>query len=283
MTKELKSIPFFGAGLGYRREIHDGILAASSEVNFLEVITERYISAPKRSLDALAAMAEKFRVIPHGVSLSVGTAAPVSKTFLRAVKDVCTLVKAPYYSDHLAVTQSGGIDLGHLSPLVYNKKTLGSVIDNVNRVQDYLGLPFVIENITETHELPGSDMDSADFIARVSNATGCGILLDITNLYINSVNNKFDALQYAERLPLDRVIQVHLAGGYWYNGVLIDSHSEAVPENVWKLFKQLSPRMAVRAALVERDDNYPPFEELLAEVRLARACMMSAEKFPAVA
>jgi uncharacterized protein len=269
----LSRLPHLGAGLGHRREIHDSILAAADQIDFLEVITEKYISASSRALDTLAGLADRFTLVPHGVSLSVGTAAPVSKTFLRGVKTVCELVRAPYYSDHLAVTQSAGIDLGHLSPLPYNAHTLAGVVDNIGRVQDFLDLPFVLENITETHLMPGSTMDSADFLHQVVERTGCGLLLDVTNLYTNSVNLAFDPMEYARRLPLHAVVQVHLAGGIWSRGKLIDSHSAPVPRQVWDLFEALLPATRVKASLIERDDNYPDFAELLGELALARASM----------
>lgn len=264
----LLRIPHLGAGLGHRREIHDGILAAKDDIGFVEIIPEKYISASRRTLDALAALTESFVIIPHGVSLSVGTASPVSKSFLREIRRVCDIVSPPYYSDHLAVTRSAGVDIGHLSPLVYTKGHLAFVVDNIRRVQDAVGLPFVIENITETHQLPGSTMDTADFLGELVRRSGCGLLLDVTNLHINSVNLGFDAIDYARRLPLDAVVQLHLAGGIWDGSTLIDSHSEAVPEKVWELFEALLPEMpALKGVIIERDDNFPSFDHLLKEVR----------------
>jgi hypothetical protein len=171
------------------------------------------------------------------------------------------------------VTQSPGIDIGHLSPISYNETTLRHVTDNINRIQDFLGLPFVLENITETHAIPGTTIDSADFIQSVVDKTHCGILLDITNLYTNSVNMRFDALAFSKRLPLHAVVQVHLAGGIWDGDKLIDSHSQPIPAKVWELFEKILPFMQLKGALIERDDNYPDFSELLNEIRLAKKYM----------
>ncbi|MCJ8273177.1 MAG: DUF692 domain-containing protein [Psychrosphaera sp.] len=269
----LDSIPYIGSGLGYRYQIHEGILAHQDEIDFLEIVTEKYIHSSPRALDSLAEMAEKFTIIPHGVSLSVGSCKVVSKTFLHDVKEICDLVKPPYYSDHLAVTQSPGIDLGHLSPIVYNKENLARVIDSVNRVQDTLEIPFVIENITKTLIMPGSTMSEEEFLTHLVEATGCGMLLDVTNLYINSVNFDFDPLEKAKNLPLHAVVQAHLAGGFWHEGKLIDSHSETIPNQVWQLFEQLLPLTQMKGALIERDDNYPDFEELLAEVHKSKTIL----------
>ncbi|OHU96989.1 hypothetical protein BIW53_03510 [Pseudoalteromonas byunsanensis] len=270
MSKAIESLPFLGAGLGYRYQIHDDILANESEIDFLEIITEKYIGAPARTIDSLAEMAEKFTIIPHGVSLSVGSARKVSKTFLSNVKEVVDILNAPYYSDHLATTECPGIDLGHLSPIQYSEVTLKYTIDNINMVQDTLGIPFVIENITKTLEIPGSTMSEEEFLHQLVDKTGCGMLLDVTNLYTNSVNFGFDALERAKQLPLNTVVQAHLAGGIWHHGKLIDSHSEAIPNQVWQLFERLIPFMPIKGALIERDDNYPDFNELLSEVRMSK-------------
>ncbi|MCG7563691.1 MULTISPECIES: DUF692 domain-containing protein [Pseudoalteromonas] len=267
ISKSIDLLPFLGAGLGYRYQIHNDILANEDEIDFLEIITEKYIGTSPRSIDALTEMAEKFTIIPHGVSLSVGSARKVSKTFLSNVKDVVDILNAPYYSDHLATTECPGIDLGHLSPIQYNDVTLKYTVDNINMVQDTLGIPFVIENITKTLEIPGSTMSEEDFLHQLVDKTGCGMLLDVTNLYTNSVNFGFDAIERAKQLPLDAVVQAHLAGGVWHNGKLIDSHSESIPNQVWQLFEELIPLMPIKGALVERDDNYPDFDELLAEVK----------------
>lgn len=268
---KLQDLPVLGAGIGHRREIHDGILASSDEVDFLEIIPEKYISASRTAMESLDKISGLFTVIPHGVSLSVGTAAPVSKTFLRSIDEICRRVKAPYYSDHLALTQTAGIDIGHLSPVPYNDETLGWVADNVNRVQDYLRLPFVIENITETHDIPGSTMNVAEFLHHVIDRTGCGMLFDVTNLYTNSVNHGFDALSFAREMPLHAVVQLHLAGGEWEGDRLIDSHSQPVPQKVWSLFEALLGDMPrLRGAVIERDGNYPEFGLLLQELRMVR-------------
>lgn len=275
--KNIKEIPFLGSGLGYRREIASQINEFSDEIGFIEIITEKYISASKFTQHSLAELSSRFVVIPHGVSLSIGGPGHISKTFLREIKNICELVRAPYYSDHLAITQGPGIDLGHLSPITYDNKTLQIVVDNVNRVQDFLGIPFVVENITETHIFPGSQLRPAEFLSNLVQRTDCGILLDVTNLYINSVNFGFDPYETALNYPLDSVVQLHLAGGAWHNGIMIDTHSESTPEPVWKLVAKLSPLMNnLKAALLERDDNYPPFNELLNELRRADSYMISA-------
>lgn len=273
MSAARDAIPFLGSGLGYRYQIHEKLLEHKSEVDFLEIITEKYISGPTRSLDALEKMADEFTIIPHGVSLSVGSARRTSKTFLSNVKTIVDMLNAPYYSDHLATTECPGIDLGHLSPIQYNEVTLLHTIDNINLVQDTLGIPFVIENITKTLEIPGSTMSEETFFHRLVEKTGCGMLLDVTNLYTNSVNFKFDPVERAKQLPLHAVVQAHLAGGVWHNGKLIDSHSESVPSQVWSLFEQLIPLMPIKGALVERDDNYPAFEELLSEVAKSKSLL----------
>jgi hypothetical protein len=270
MNESIESIPFMGGGLGYRHQIHDGILENKDKIDFVEIITEKYIGNTKKSLDSLARISDVFPVIPHGVSLSIGTHRKVSMTFLKEVKKICEIVKAPYYSDHFAITECPGIDFGHLSSLVFNDVSLAMVIDNVNRTQDYLGIPLVLENITRSVDIPGQSMAEEDFIHKVVDSTSCGILLDVANLYINSVNFKFDPIEYAKKLPLKSVVQFHLAGGVWHKGTLIDSHSEDVHSDVWDLMSVLQPLTNARGSIVERDDNYPEFKYLLSEVQKSR-------------
>jgi len=272
---QLDAIPFLGGGLGYRPELHDKILESTSQIDFLEVIAERYAYGADKALYNLAQLAERHPIIPHGVSLSIGTCQRVSKSHLEKIKTLVAITKAPYFSEHLAVTQSPGIELGHLSPVCFNEGVLEHVVDNIDYVQTTLGIPLVLENITLTHEVPGSTMPQEAFFKEMCQRTGCGILLDLTNLYTNSVNWKTDLENQLEKFPLEHVVQVHLAGGYWSGDKLIDSHSEAVPDTVWTMFHALLKKTSVKGAIVERDSNFLDFEALLSEVTQIRTALQT--------
>lgn len=278
-TRALAAIPFLGSGLGFRSEIESGILANRNEIDFVEVSTDKLLSE-QRSLDDLARMRALFSIVPHGVGLSVGSVAPPDEDYLRAIKRVSDVTRSPYYSEHLAVTRVPGFDLGHLSPLWLTEESLAIVIRNVRRAQDYLGKPLVLENITHPFQIPNGSMSEPEFFSRLVDATGCGMLLDVTNLYINSVNHAFDPQAFLDALPLDHVVQVHLAGGQWSGGVLLDTHSESVHEESWGLLQAVCAATNVRAVVLEHDDNFPEIDVLLRQVHRAKRILNAGRSAP---
>jgi uncharacterized protein (UPF0276 family) len=269
LSSPIASLPFLGSGLGYRAEIGREVLAAATGIDFVEIITERYTSRPSLWRD-LELACERFPVIPHGVSLSVGSAHGPDPNHLRAIKRVSDRTNSPYYSEHLALTGVPGIDLGHLSPLWFTEEALAIVTRNVRQVQEYLGKPLVLENVTYYFELPHREMSQAEFFHRLVDATGCGLLLDVTNIHVNATNHRFDALEFMQSMPLKAVAQVHLAGGTLHDGYLIDGHCAPVAEESWRLLEALVDRTPVRGAILEHDDRFPEFSCLLDQVARAR-------------
>ncbi len=272
-VNQVKAIPYLGSGLGYRRELKQEILAAREEIDFLEVLTDQF--QPSWMIEELEQICEIFPVIPHGIGLSVGSMIPLDKGYLRAIKRISDITGSPYYSEHLCVTRAPGIDIGHLSPLWFTEETLENTINNVSYIQDYLGKPLVLENVTYTFDIPGASISQTEFFNRLVDATNCGVLLDVTNVYINSVNHTFDPLAFIEQMPLESVVQVHLAGGYWSQGILVDGHSEPVQEESWKLLEALAARCTVRGAILEHDDNFPEWTLMLEQIGRARRIIRS--------
>jgi uncharacterized protein len=252
-TQFLDAIPYLGSGLGYRREIGSWILDAGDRIDVLEVVTEQFTWAE----DELAALVGRFPVIPHGVGLSIGTAGPLDWEYLRSVKRVSDITGAPYYSEHLAVTRAPGIDIGHLSPVWFTNEVLRAVIDNVHAVQDFLGKPLVLENISYLFDIPNATMTQAEFFHRLVDATGCGLLLDVANVNVNAQNHRFDPVEFLDSMPLHAVVQIHMAGGFWRDGIYFDGHSEPVDEATWQLLEVLLERVPIRISIVERDANFP--------------------------
>jgi len=268
-TAALTQIPFLGSGLGFRRELRDELLAAREAIDFVEIITEQYSENPER-MGELEEICDAFPVIAHGIGMSIGSAAPFDRAYLAGVKTVSDLTRSPYYSEHLCMTRAPGIDIGHLSPLWFTEEVLANTIAKVRQVQDLLEKPLILENITYSFEIPGSPLRQSEFFERLIDATGCGILLDITNVFINSVNHDFDPVAFLDSMPLDCVVQVHLAGGFWSRGVLIDGHSEPVQEESWSLLEKLVERTPVKGSILEHDDNFPELSRLLETVERAR-------------
>ena len=266
----LAAIPFLGSGLGYRREIANQIQERREAVDFLEIITDQFTNS-HRKLRELGEICEVFPVIPHGIGLSIGSAVPLDRDYLRAIKQVSDCTESPYYSEHLCMTRAPGIDIGHLSPLWFTEEALGRTMRNVVEVQDYLGKPLVLENVTYLFEIPGAGMTQPEFFERLVEATGCGILLDVTNVYINSTNHHFDPVEFLRRMPLEHVVQVHVAGGFWTGDVLVDGHSETVQEDTWQLLAKLTAMVSVKGCILEHDGNFPEeISPLLESVALAR-------------
>lgn len=272
-TPDLRAIPYLGSGLGYRRELANWILAADSRIDVLEVVTEQFLQSGAE----LQALADRFPVIPHGVGLSIGTVGRLDWEYLRLVKTVSDITAAPYYSEHLAVTRAPGIDIGHLSPVWYTEEVLRTVIVNTHAVQDFLGKPLVLENISYLFDIPNAAMTQSEFFHRLVEATGCGLLLDLANVHINAENHGFDPVAFLDSMPLYAIVQIHLAGGFWDDGVYIDGHSEPVNEPTWQLLDALLERVPVRVSIVEQDANFPgELTPLLADVDRARRAISAA-------
>lgn len=266
-------VPYLGVGLGYRKELKKEIFASKDQIDFLEIITDSYHQPAERT--ELKALCEQFRVIPHGVDLSIGSMQAVDSEYLRTIKQISDMTKAPYYSEHLCVTAVPGIDIGHLSPLWFTEETLANTIKKVKYIQNYLEKPLILENVTYLFELPSTNMSQTEFFNRLVDATGCGVLLDLTNVFINSMNHHFDPLTFLQQMPLDHVVQVHLAGAYWTedNRMLVDGHSEPVQEESWKLLQIVVSQCQVKGVIFEHDRNFPDWNILIQQMIRARQIM----------
>lgn len=272
----LASIPVLGSGIGYRHELKEHIYEHKHAIDFVEIIADQF-TGKAGAWAELAEVCSVFPVIPHGIGLSVGSATPLDGAYLRSIKAVSDFTEAPYYSDHLCMTRAPGIDIGHLSPLWLTEEVLATTIRNVQEVQDSLGKPLVLENITYLFDVPAATMTEPEFFSRLVEATGCGVLLDVTNVHINSVNHHFEPIRFLREMPLQNVVQVHLAGGFWSDGILVDGHSERVDESSWGLFSALAQMAQIKGCIVEQDANFPEdLSGLLEDVTRAREVLARA-------
>ena len=273
----LESMPPLGSGLGFRQEIRDQMIEASDEIDFVEIIAEMYAERPWL-WDELGEICRHFPVIPHGVKLSIGSDIPLDMDFMKKIRAVSEISKAPFYSEHLCMTRAPGIDIGHLSPILFSDSLLNTVVDKVNRVQDYLGKPLALENVTYVFDIPNPPMSQTEFFHRMVDRTDCLVLLDVTNVFINSVNHELDGVQFMREMPLDHVVQLHIAGGFWSKneGGMIDGHCEPVQDGTWQLLEELSKMSAnIKGCILEHDANYPDegLGHLLETVDRARSIM----------
>jgi uncharacterized protein (UPF0276 family) len=258
-------------GIGYRRELDRGIAEHRGSFDCLEIIADSYLQPSRAKLAELERLLADFVLVPHGLRLSVGAVDRPSGSYLA---DLCSLldrIAAPYHGDHFAVTAAAGLEFGHLSPLWYTEEGLATVIENTREAQDQLGRQLVLETITQPFMIPGATMSAAEFISRVCDATGCGVLLDVTNIYINATNTGEDSRAFVDALPLGAVRQVHLVGyGREADGTLVDTHAEPVQPELWSLYDHVRRVCRPEFVILERDDNFPDVRELAAEADRAR-------------
>lgn len=262
---------WLGAGIGYRGVHRDALLDASGAAKpaMLEIIPDHFFPHP----EALAPIAERYPVVMHDVGQSVGTVFdrgdPTAERLAR-IRELCQLTKPRLFSDHVALTRGpDGTDLGHLAPLWYTHDAAARVIDRVHALQETLGVPVALENITAPFVIPEADFDEPTFFHRVVEATGCGVLLDLTNLLINGRNFGFDPLTRMRDYPLHAVAQVHLAGGFETHGWWVDGHSHRVEDESFELLAALRGHAPLCCVVVERDDHLPPLDVLVAEAARA--------------
>lgn len=272
----LEEIPFLGAGLGFRRVLKDEILASRGKIDFLEIISDQYIDRPLIKEEEAVELAQKFPVVLHGVDLSIGTDCPIDDDYLKKIHHVARLTKPKWVSDHLCFTGVPGHSLGQLTPLPFTDNTVRIVVEHIKQISATFDCPFLVENISYYFLISPTTMSEAEFITRVVGESGCGLLLDLANVRNNAINNNYDPIKFLDQIPLDRVVQIHLAGSSFNRGLMIDTHSHPVDREVFEMLRYTAPKMPMlKGVIVERDQNYPPFEELLAELDQIRDILAS--------
>jgi uncharacterized protein (UPF0276 family) len=274
-----RALPFLGVGLGYRAELDPAIAAARAEVDWLEVISEHYLSGTAERTTRLRELGRRFPIVPHGIEMSIGTEGALDGDYVERLARLVEAVKPPWFSDHLCFTRAGGIALGQLTPLRRTRGAAAAIATKAKEVQERVGAPLLLENITYYVDLAG-ELAEAEFLGEVVERAGCGILLDVTNLSINARNHGFDPIAWLEAIPRERVVQLHLAGRHEGKDIVLDTHGAAVAEEVWALLAEVVRRCPhLKAVLIERDQNYPAeFGELLDEVRRARRALAEARR-----
>jgi len=264
-----------GLGIGWRPEIALAI-ERRRDLGFVEIVAENHssrgsIPAPLQSLRNRG-----IKIVPHGISLSLGSAERPDPTRLQHLRDLAQLCGSPLVSEHIAFVRAGDIEAGHLLPLPRTQHSLEVVVENVKIAMESLQLPLALENISALFEWPDADMDEVSFIGEVLDRTGALLLLDLSNVHANARNLGWDAMRFLTALPLDRLAYVHVGGGHEADGVYHDTHAAGVPTEAIELFRQLSCRIPVPGAMLERDDNFPPEAELNAELDSIHAAMTHA-------
>ncbi|MFO1066582.1 MAG: DUF692 domain-containing protein [Pirellulales bacterium] len=281
MNSVLTNLPTLGVGIGFREAFRPHVFRHRSEVDFLEIIADHYFDPTSIKDAELSTLARQFPLVPHGLSLSLGSAEGIDPAYLDRLARLVRRLSPPWWSEHVSFTRAGGREIGHLTPLPLNQESLQAITSNVRIVQARIETPLILENITRPFEYQINERDEADFLTELIESTDTGLLLDVTNLYINSVNHRFDPIQFLHRLPAERIVQLHFVGGHFEGEQLIDSHSRATPEEVWQLMEEVVKIAPVKGLLLERDENMPPFDELIAELDRARELCARYGRIPA--
>ena len=260
----------FGFGLGLRTQHYNDFLDAPQPVDWLEVISDNYMVDGGKPLAILDRIRADYPMAMHGVSLSIGSINGLDKDYLKRLKTLERRVEPMWVSDHLCWTGAHGRKLHDLMPLPFTGEALTVVARNVCQAQEALQRPLVLENVSSYLEFTTSEMAEWEFLTEICQATGCKLLLDINNIYVSAFNHGFSPADFINGVPVDSVIQFHLAGHQDNGNHLIDTHDHPVCDGVWRLYEQALKHFGDIPTMVERDDNIPPLTELLDELETAR-------------
>jgi uncharacterized protein (UPF0276 family) len=259
-----------GFGLGLRLPHYQDVVEGDPRVDWWEVISENFLVAGGNPRRVLRLVREKWPVVLHGVSLSIGSVDPVDDDYLGKLAELADEVEPPFVSDHLCWSGLGGHSVHDLWPMPYTEEALDLVVDKVGRVQDRLRRRLLLENPSSYVTFAASTIPEAEFLAEVARRADCGILLDVNNIYVSSTNHGWSTAAYLAAIPPERVAQIHLAGHSDHGTHLLDTHDHPVCEEVWQLYGEAIARFGDVNTMIERDDHIPSLDELVGELDRAR-------------
>ena len=276
-ARRLPALP----GVGYKPQHFTEIPQDPDPVGWLEVHAENYMGAGGRPLAQLRHLAERFPISVHGVGLSIGGEAPLDRDHLAGLSRLCGEMNPASFSEHLAWSSHDGAFLNDLLPLPYNAQTLNRVVDHIDRIQQVLGRRMLLENPSTYVAFAETTMGEIDFLTEIARRTGCGLLLDVNNVFVSCTNQMWNPWDYIARFPLDLVGEIHLGGHEADHDdagrpLLIDSHGAAVADPVWTLYRAVIARGGPRATLIEWDNDVPDWPVLAAEAARAADVLVPA-------
>ena len=264
------AFPFLGFGVGLRRPHYAHILERRPPLDWFEVISENFMVAGGRPLEVLAAVRDRHPVVLHGVSLSIGSSDPLNQKYLADLRALTKRFEPAWVSDHLCWTGVAGRNLHDLLPLPHTVEALRHVAQRIREVQDFLERPILLENVSSYLTFRDSTLSEWEFLRAVTEEADCGILLDLNNIFVNAFNHRFSAEEYIDAIPVERVVQFHLAGHSDHGTHLLDTHDHPVREEVWALYERAVQRFGAVSTLIEWDDDIPEFSVLAETAERAR-------------
>ncbi len=271
----INSLPDLGVGLGLRREFDQYLFPENKllkipEINWLEIVPENYINIGGKASARLRKAHSLYPIISHGVNLSLGSSDELNIDYLTSLKQLINQYNIAWFSDHLCFTSIDGVYLHDLLPLPFNEATIKHIVKKIKFIQGFIEQPFLIENISYYMMMPYSTMNEAQFTAQILERADCGLLLDVNNVYVNAQNHNFDPHKFIDNLPLERVVQIHIAGHSQKQDMIIDTHGSPVIKPVYELLAYVLSKTKPKAILLERDQNFPPFGDIIDELKLIK-------------
>ncbi|WP_420397550.1 DUF692 domain-containing protein [Nioella sp.] len=269
------------SGIGYKPQHFQSLISGPGAFHWLEVHAENYMGDGGRPLAQLRALADRFPISVHGVGLSIGGEGRLDPDHLARLKHLCDWLNPASFSEHLAWSTHGDHYLNDLLPLPYTEATLARVADHIDEVQEALARPMLLENPSTYLAFAESTMDEVTFLSEIAKRTGCGLLLDVNNVFVSATNQTWDPVAYIDAFPLAQVGEIHLGGHYEDEDehgapLLIDSHGREVVDPVWTLYAHTIARGGAKPTLIEWDNNVPDFPVLEAEAARADAILQPA-------
>src|SRR5689334_8762054 len=262
--------PYLGFGLGLRTTHYEEVLSSAPRVDWFELISENYMVNGGKPLHYLDRICERYPVVMHGVSLSIGSTDPLDRAYLAQLKALAERVQPRWISDHLCWTGVSGRNTHDLLPIPYTETALRHIVARVSAVQEFLGRRILLENVSSYITFKDSELTEWEFIAQIARQADCLLLLDVNNIYVSVYNHGFDPAAYLAAMPAERVQQIHLAGHSNCGDHIIDTHDADVIDPVWRLYAEAIARLGPVSTMIERDDNIPPLAELVVELDQAR-------------
>jgi uncharacterized protein (UPF0276 family) len=266
-------LPHLGLGVGLRNQHFSYLMCHDPLVDWFEIISENFMDNFGYARHVLERMAAIRPIVMHGVSMSVGSTDSLNWRYLKSLKELAEFVQPKWISDHLCWTGVAHVNTHDLLPMPLSEESLKHVIVRVGQVQDFLRRPLVLENPSTYFEFKQSTMTEWDFLSELAKATGCGLLLDVNNVYVSSYNHGFDPEHYIRHLPFASIVQIHLAGPANCGQYLVDTHDQPVPTPVWHLYKLAQELTGGVSTLLEWDANIPEYPALVEELHKADAAL----------
>lgn len=265
-----KQIPNLGIGIGLRIPHYDDIFSKQPDIDWFEIISENFMVDGGKPLEILERILDRYPVAMHGVSLAIGSADELDWNYLKKLKELARRTKTPWVSDHLCWGRLPGAHYHDLLPLPYTKEVIDYVAERARIIQDFLELPFALENLSSYVAFNSDIMPEWEFYSAVVEKAGIHMMLDVNNIYVSSRNHGFAPKDYYNNIPLDRVLQIHLAGHSDHGDYVLDTHDNYVRDEVWQIYAEVYPKTRGVSTLLEWDDNFIDFQQTWDEALKAK-------------